>query len=56
MTVNWIILGIVLFIVIILVVYLVKKNLRDEKDLEKFFKVEEKGNLEKEEEQDSEQY
>lgn len=36
MGVNWIILGVVFIFVIILVVFLVRRNSKDEEDLEKF--------------------
>jgi len=35
MELNWWLIGIVLFFVVILIVYLIWKNLKDEKDIEK---------------------
>lgn len=40
MEVNWTVLGIVAFCVIILIVYLFKKNLKDKKEVTKFFNEE----------------
>lgn len=40
MEVNWMILGIVVFCAIILIVYLIWKNLKDKKELEKFLNEE----------------
>ena len=40
MEVNWTVLGIVAFCVIILFVYLIRKNLRDKKEVTKFFNEE----------------
>ena len=37
MEVNWTVLGIVAFCAIILIVYLIRKNLKDKKEVEKFF-------------------
>ena len=37
MEVNWTVLGIVAFCAIILIVYLIRRNRKDEKDMEKFF-------------------
>lgn len=37
MEVNWIIIGIVLFFAILLVVFLIKRNQKDEKNLEKYY-------------------
>lgn len=40
MEVNWTVLGIVAFCAIILIVYLIWKNLKDKKEVEKFFNEE----------------
>ena len=37
MEVNWTVLGIVAFCAIILIVYLIRKNLKDKEDTTKFF-------------------
>lgn len=37
MEVNWTILGIIAFCVIIIIVSLIRKNLKDKKEVEKFF-------------------
>jgi len=40
MEVNWTVLGIIAFIAIILIVYLIRKNLKDKTEMEKFFNEE----------------
>jgi hypothetical protein len=40
MEVNWTVIGILAFCAIILVVYLIRRNRKDEKDVEKFFNEE----------------
>jgi preprotein translocase subunit YajC len=40
MEVNWTVLGILAFCAIILIVYLIRRNRKDEKDVEKFFNEE----------------
>ena len=40
MEVNWTVLGIVAILAIILIVYLIRKNLKDKEDVTKFFNEE----------------
>lgn len=35
-TINWFIIGVVMILVIILIIYLIKRNLKDENELETF--------------------
>jgi hypothetical protein len=42
MEVNWMFLGIVAFLAIILIIYLVRRNLKDKKEVTKFFIDEDK--------------
>lgn len=53
MEVNWTVLGIVAFCAIILITYLIKKNLKDKKEVTKFFteqiKIEKKFELDEDE-------
>jgi preprotein translocase subunit SecG len=55
MEINWTTIGIVLFFAILLVLFLVKRNLKDKKKLEKYLnnqtKIEEETELNDEEEQ-----
>lgn len=43
METNWIVIGIVAFCIIILIVFILRKNLRDKKDLTNFLNNEYKG-------------
>ena len=56
MSINWLILGCVLLVVLVLVFYLIIKNSRDENVLEKYFEIEDKSTEQKEEELDKDQY
>ena len=53
MEVNWTVLGIIAFCAVILIVYLIKKNLKDKKEVTKLFdeeiKTEKKFELDKDE-------
>ena len=54
MEVNWTVLGILAFCTIVLIVYLVKRNLKDEKDVEKILNEEVKTDREFELDKDDE--
>jgi len=54
MEVNWTVLGIIAFCAIVLVVYLVRRNLKDEKEVEKILNEEVKTEKEFELDKDDE--
>lgn len=54
MEVNWTVLGIIAFCAIILIVYLIRKNLKDKKEVTKFFNEEIKTEKEFELDKDDE--
>ena len=54
MEVNWTFIGIVAFFAIILVVYLIRKNLKDKEEVTKFFNENEEAKTDKKFETDDE--
>ncbi|MFV8327050.1 hypothetical protein ACNQGH_14245 [Flavobacterium sp. ZS1P14] len=54
MEINWIIIAIVLFCAIVLILYLIKKNQRDKKDVTTFFNTDTKIRKESETDEDEE--
>lgn len=54
MEINWIIVTIVLFCVIVLIVYLIKRNQKDKRDVTTFFNTDTKIRKESETDEDEE--